>query len=99
MNYADLEVAAVTNYEEFGEYAISVYSEVGLIAREIHERYLPHPKARVSTAKRIRAEGYDLKPTHDPGHYDLVLPNAPTVSDWEKLHGLFDVTIKKIREG
>jgi hypothetical protein len=48
MKTENLETAAGTNFDEFGEYAISVYSEPGPNARQIHEKYIVHRKARVS---------------------------------------------------
>jgi hypothetical protein len=98
MKNESLETAAGTNFDEFGEYAISVFSEVGLTARQIHEKYIVHRKARVSRAGRLRGLGYELKPTHGPGHYDLVLPNPPSITEWDNLRGAFDVWIERAKE-
>jgi hypothetical protein len=85
-----LEVSAGSNYDWHGEYALTVWSEVGLTAKQIHEKYLArYRKARFSTAGRIRGLGYELKPTHDPGHYDITLPNPPSVADWDNLTSVF----------
>ena len=99
MKTENLEMTAGTNFDEFGEYAISVSSELGLTARQIHETYIVHRKARVSRAGRLRSSGYELKPTHGPGHYDLVLPNPPSPEDWDKLREAFDVGIEKAKGG
>jgi hypothetical protein len=96
MKHRDLQRSAGTNYDDTGEYALTVWSEIGLTAEQIHERYLAHyPKARSSTAGRVRGVGYELKPTWDPGHYDIVLPNPPSVTDWDNLTSIFDTLIER----
>jgi hypothetical protein len=95
MKHRDLERSAATNYDETGEYALTVWSEIGLTAEQIHQKYIPHPKARWSTADRVRGAGYELKPTWDPAHYDIVLPNPPSVTDWDNLTNVFDSLIER----
>jgi hypothetical protein len=90
MKYGDLEVAAVSNYQWHGVYALTVWSEAGLTAQQIHDKYLArYTKARFSTAGEIRGFGYGLQPTWDSGHYDIVLPNPPSVTDWDNLSSIF----------
>ena len=98
MKPKDLERSADINYDETGEYALTVWSEIGLTPEQIHEKYLArYPKARSSTAGRVRGTGYDLKPTWDPGHYDIVLPNRPSVTDWDNLTRIFDTLIERAK--
>ena len=92
MELAVLETNAQTHYDEFGEYALSVYSlpdrsadEIALLAS------LPHAKIRVSTVGRLREAGYPVVPSPGPpGHADLELPHPPTEGDWRVLDALFD---------
>jgi hypothetical protein len=98
MKHENLDVAAGTNFDEFGEYGLTVYSEEGLTAREIHAKYLSrYRKARVSTAGKIRQLQCELKPTHEPGHYDIVFPNQPSTDDFDRLGDIFDVRIERER--
>jgi hypothetical protein len=95
MKHRDLERSATINYQETGEYALTVWSEIGLTPEQIHEKYMPHPKARSSTAGRVRSVGYELQPTWDAGHYDIVLPNPPSVTDWDNLTNVFDTLLER----
>jgi hypothetical protein len=91
MKQESLEVAAGTNFDEFGEYGLTVYSEEGLTAREMHTKYLSrYRKARESTVGKIRQLQCELKPTHEPGHYDIVFPKKPSPEDLDGLRGIFD---------
>lgn len=98
MKPESLEVAAGTNFDEFGEYGLTVYSEEGLTAREIHAKHLSrYRKARVSTVGKIRHLHYELKPTHEPGHYDIIFPKQPGPEDFEGLGEIFDTRIERGR--
>ena len=92
MEPAVLETNAQTYYDEFGEYALSVYSLPGRSADEIALlASLPHAKIRASTVGRLRAAGYRVVPSPGPpGHADLELPDPPTEDDWRALDALFD---------
>lgn len=78
-----LATNANTHYDEFGVYALSVYSTPGLDADEIARRVpLPHSKIRESTVGRLRSRGYDVVSSPGPpGHADLKLPDPPTEDD------------------
>jgi hypothetical protein len=92
MEPRDLEVNAYTHYDEFGEYALSMFAVPGAdleaVAR-VADR--PNAAVRVSTAGRIRAAGYEVVRSEPPaGHADLKLPAPPTDADWETLRAVFD---------
>ena len=89
---ADLETGALTHYDEFGRYALSVYSLPGRTGDEIAVLVpLPHSKIRESTVGRLRAAGYEVVPSPGPpGHADLRVPNPPSRGDWQALDALFD---------
>lgn len=66
------------SFEEFGVYAISVFLALDLPVDELcaSEPYLArYGKVRVSTAGRLRDQGFALLPTLDRPHYDVVLPD------------------------
>jgi hypothetical protein len=88
----DLDTGALTHYDEFGEYALSVYALPGRTADEIAILVpLRHSKIRQSTVGRLREGGYEVVPSPGPpGHADLKLPSPPTEDDWKTLDALFD---------
>jgi hypothetical protein len=90
-----METNAATHYDEFGEYALSVWSLPGAdVATIAAAANLPHSVIRVSTARRIRAAGYELvRSEPPPSHVDLKLPNPPTSQDWETIRSIFDEPI------
>jgi hypothetical protein len=92
MQPRDLEVNAYTHYDEFSEYALSVFAVPGAdLATTARVADRPNASIRVTTAGRIRAAGYELRRSEPPpGHADLKLPNPPTDADWETLRVVFD---------
>ncbi len=87
-----LEVNALTHYDAFGEYALSMWSLPGAdVATIAATADLPHSVVRTSTVGRIRAAGYELvRSEPPPAHADLKLPNPPTDDDWATIRGAFD---------
>jgi hypothetical protein len=95
MNREAMAVSVGNNFDEYEEYGLSVWSEIGLTAQQIHAKYLQrYPRARASTAGKIRALGYELKPTHGPGHYDIIFLDEPNDTDWDKLDKAFDIALR-----
>lgn len=95
MSRTSIEAAAHANKEEHGVYAVSVFSRAGSTAAQI---WLETPeiapprykKVRVSTVSRILAEGFQLAPTWESPHFDIVLPDPPDEATWLALDRAFD---------
>ncbi|GIT80159.1 hypothetical protein LLS1_18280 [Leifsonia sp. LS1] len=91
---ASVEAAAVTNYRDYGFYGVSTFAIPGLTASEIWEKspkIAPpnYRRIRVTTAGAVRAAGFELSPTWESDHFDIVLDNPPDETTWSKLDELF----------
>jgi len=94
MARASVQAAAEVNYVDFGFYGVSVFSIVGKGASEIWtstEKLAPprYKKVRTSTAKAIREAGFQLLPTWEETHFDIVLDDPPDESTWDALDRIF----------
>jgi hypothetical protein len=90
----DLERSVETCFALNGIHALSVWSLPGLaaeaIANAVGPRRLPHSVIRATTVGKLRAYGYDVSPSGQPGHMSLQLPSPPADRDWENLEQAFD---------
>lgn len=85
-------VNAYTQYDDVGEYALSVFAVPGWTPEEITEvAKLPNGQIRISTVGRISRAGYEIRRSEPPpGHADLRLPSPPADEDWAALREAFD---------
>ncbi len=88
-----LERAARNCFGAHGFYGLSLRCIPGMTAAEIARNTpsdkLPHPWIRSSTVGEIRASGYEIRATFEPGHASLMFPGPPTDDDWETVESLF----------
>jgi hypothetical protein len=82
MSLDNLRTNVEAHFDEYGEYAISVFSVPGM---SVYELALlakrPNRTMRVSACARIRGLGYEIVRSEEeggPGHADIKLPEEPT---------------------
>lgn len=95
MNSDFVRETARDSFEEFGVYSISVFLALDVPVDELcaAEPHLArYGKVRVSTAGRLRREGFVLLPTLDRPHYDVLLPDLSDRT-LDRLDESFDQTV------
>lgn len=77
-----LRTNAEAHFDEYGEYAISVFSVPGMDVRELALlANQPHRQMRISSCARVRGLGYEIVRSEaegGPGHADIKLPEEPS---------------------
>ena len=71
--------SAERNNREFGFYGVSVYLAIDVPLAELCatvDQIARYGQVRLSTAGRLRSEGFPLIPTIDHPHFDIVLPDV-----------------------
>jgi hypothetical protein len=94
-----LSVSAEENFRDTGVYAVSMWSIPGMspseIARAVGSTWLPHGQIRASTIGRLRAAGFEVRPSpanpNEPqGHVDVILDRPLSEEAATALRATFD---------
>ena len=81
--------SAERNHQEFGFFGVSVYLAEGVTVEVLCatvSQLTRYAKVRLSTAGRLRSRGFELAPTLERPHFDVMLPD------------LSDATLSRLNE-
>ncbi len=93
MPRASVEASASANFDDYGFYGLSVFARNGASADQIwhHTAEIAPPKyrkIRVTTVGALLDRGFQLIPTWDEPHFDIVLTDLQDAT-WEALDSVF----------